>query len=182
MMLTVAYFAHKNGWGADIKFEWPRVGQGAGRTAVVVGWPLALWLLVTKAGLPRAADGVRRPGRCCSPPTGSSSFQAVLPIMTPVLLIGGMTTGMFTPTEGAIAACVWAMVLGLAWYRTLSWKMFVKVCLDTVETTATVLFIVAAAVDLRLDAHRHRRHRGHRANGCWASPRSPGCSCCWPTC
>ena len=72
-------------------------------------------------------------------------FQAVLPIMTPVLLIGGMTTGIFTPTEGAIAACVWAMVLGLAWYRTLSWKMFVKVCLDTVETTSTVMFIVAAA-------------------------------------
>ena len=72
-------------------------------------------------------------------------FQAVLPIMTPVLLIGGMTTGLFTPTEGAIAACVWAMVLGLFWYRTLSWKMFTKVCLDTVETTATVMFIVAAA-------------------------------------
>jgi len=65
--------------------------------------------------------------------------------MTPVLLIGGMTTGLFTPTEGAIAACVWAMFLGLVWYRTLRWKMFVKVCLDTVETTATVLFIVAAA-------------------------------------
>jgi tripartite ATP-independent transporter DctM subunit len=72
-------------------------------------------------------------------------FQAVLPVMTPVLLIGGMTTGIFTPTEGAIAACVWAMVLGLAWYKTLSWKMFVKVCLETVETTSTVLFIVAAA-------------------------------------
>ena len=65
-------------------------------------------------------------------------FQAVLPIMTPVLLIGGMTTGIFTPTEGAIAACLWAMVLGFAWYRTLNWKMFVKVCLDTVETTATL--------------------------------------------
>jgi tripartite ATP-independent transporter DctM subunit len=37
------------------------------------------------------------------------------------------------------------MVLGFGWYGTLSWKMFVKVCLDTVETTATVLFIVAAA-------------------------------------
>jgi tripartite ATP-independent transporter DctM subunit len=72
-------------------------------------------------------------------------FEAVLPIMTPVLLIGGMTTGLFTPTEGAIAACVWAMVLGFAWYRTLKFKMFVKVCLDTVETTSTVLFIVAAA-------------------------------------
>jgi tripartite ATP-independent transporter DctM subunit len=72
-------------------------------------------------------------------------FQAVLPIMTPVLLIGGMTTGLFTPTEGAIAACIWAMVLGIRVVRTLSWKTFVKVCLDTVETTSTVLLIVAAA-------------------------------------
>ncbi|MDP2450410.1 MAG: TRAP transporter large permease [Polaromonas sp.] len=144
MMLTVAYFAHKNGWGADIKFEWPRVIKALVETLVVAGWPLALWLLITKAGFPPqitvfaglivlfAADKF-------------FNFQAVLPIMTPVLLIGGMTTGIFTPTEGAIAACLWAMVLGLAWYRTLNWKMFVKVCLDTVETTATVLFIVAAA-------------------------------------
>ena len=44
MMLTVAYFAHKNGWGADIKFEWPRVIKALVETAVVVGWPLALWV------------------------------------------------------------------------------------------------------------------------------------------
>ena len=144
MMLTVAYFAHKNGWGADIKFQWPRVIKALVETLVVAGWPLVLWLLITKAGFPPqitvfaglivlfAADKF-------------FNFQAVLPIMTPVLLIGGMVTGIFTPTEGAIAACIWAMVLGLAWYRTLNWKMFVKVCLDTVETTATVLFIVAAA-------------------------------------
>ncbi len=144
MMLTVAYFAHKNGWGADIKFEWPRVIKALTETAVVICWPVLLWALITKLGAPPqitvfiglialfAADKF-------------FNFQAVLPIMTPVLLIGGMTTGIFTPTEGAIAACVWAMVLGLAWYKTLSWKMFVKVCLDTVETTSTVLFIVAAA-------------------------------------
>ncbi|HET8746764.1 MAG TPA: TRAP transporter large permease [Ramlibacter sp.] len=144
MMLTVAYYAHKNNWGADVKFEWPRVLKALAEMAIVMGWPTVLWLLVVKAGLPAqptvltglvglfVADKLFR-------------FQAVLPIMTPVLLIGGMTTGIFTPTEGAIAACLWAMVLGLVWYRTLSWKMFVKVCLDTVETTATVLFIVAAA-------------------------------------
>jgi tripartite ATP-independent transporter DctM subunit len=37
------------------------------------------------------------------------------------------------------------MVLGFFWYRTLSFKVFTKVCLETVETTATVLFIVAAS-------------------------------------
>jgi TRAP-type C4-dicarboxylate transport system permease large subunit len=144
MMLTVAYYAHKNGWGADVKFQWPRVLKALGELAIVMGWPTALWLLVVKGGLPAqptvitglvalfVADKLFR-------------FEAVLPIMTPVLLIGGMTTGIFTPTEGAIAACLWAMVLGLAWYRTMTWKLFVKVCLDTVETTSTVLFIVAAA-------------------------------------
>jgi TRAP-type C4-dicarboxylate transport system permease large subunit len=144
MMLTVAYFAHKNGWGADVKFEWPKVIKALAETAVVVGWPLAIWWLVTAMGTPPqltvfvalvvlfAADKF-------------FNFQAVLPIMTPVILIGGMTTGVFTPTEGAIAACVWAIVLGFFWYRTLNFKMFVKISLDTVETTATVLFIVAAA-------------------------------------
>jgi TRAP-type C4-dicarboxylate transport system permease large subunit len=144
MMLTVAYFAHKNGWGGDVKFDWPKLLKALMETLVVIAWPLVIWLLVTEVGthaqltvlvglvLLFAADKL-------------FNFQAVLPIMTPVLLIGGMTTGVFTPTEGAIAACVWALILGFLWYRTLHFKLFVKICLDTVETTATVLFIVAAA-------------------------------------
>ena len=144
MMFTVAYFAHKNKWGADIKFEWPRLIKALLETLVVIAWPLVLWLLVTQAGLPPQAT-VAAGLVVLFAADKYFGFQAVLPIMTPVLLIGGMTTGIFTPTEGAIAACIWAMALGLAWYRTLTWKMFVKVCLDTVETTSTVLFIVAAA-------------------------------------
>ena len=143
MMATVAWYAHRNGWGGDVKFDRRRLARALMETAIVAGWPLAIWWLVD-AGLPAqltvivgvvvlfAADRWLR-------------FEAVLPIMTPVLLIGGMSTGVFTPTEGAIAASVWALFLGLVWYRTLTWKSFVKVCLDTVETTSTVLFIVAAA-------------------------------------
>lgn len=143
MMLTVAYFAHKNGWGGDIKFVWSRFGRALIETAVVIAWPLSLYYAV-QWGAPAQATVVA--GLVVLfVADWKFRFQAVLPIMTPVLLIGGMTTGLFTPTEGAIAACVWAMVLGLFWYRTLSWKMFVKVCLDTVETTSTVMFIVAAA-------------------------------------
>ena len=144
MMATVAYYAHKNGWGADIKFEWHRIVKALIETAVVIVWPVVIWLLVTQFGLPAQATVIV--GLVVLFAADKFfNFQAVLPVMTPVLLIGGMTTGIFTPTEGAIAACIWAMVLGMAWYRTLSWKMFVKVSMDTVETTATVLFIVAAA-------------------------------------
>ena len=109
----------------------------------MAAWPLLLWGLIRVGAPPHitviagqvapfALDKIFK-------------FEAVLPIMTPVLLIGGMTTGLFTPTEGAIAASAWALFLGLVWYRTMSFKMFVKVSLDTVETTATVMFIVAAA-------------------------------------
>ncbi len=144
MMLTVTWYAHKNQWGGDVGFDSRRFLKAAMELALVVAWPVLLWVAVKKLGAPAqltvfgglaslfVLDRIFR-------------FQALLPIMTPVLLIGGMTTGLFTPTEGAIAACVWAMFLGLVWYRTLSVKMFVKVCLDTVETTSTVLFIVAAA-------------------------------------
>ena len=144
MMLTVAYFAHKNGWGADVPFAWSRLNKALVETAVVIGWPLLLWLLIGKLGFPPQVT-VAAALVALFAADKAFNFQAVLPIMTPVLLIGGMTTGIFTPTEGAIAACVWSLILGFAWYGTLTFKSFVKVCLDTVETTSTVLFIVAAA-------------------------------------
>jgi TRAP-type C4-dicarboxylate transport system permease large subunit len=144
MMATVAYFAHKNKWGGDIKFSASRIGRALIELGAVIVWPLATWALVNHAGLPARAVVL---GAVVSLFVCDRIFkwQAVLPIMTPVLLIGGMTTGLFTPTEGAIAASAWALFLGLVWYRTMNWRMFVKVSLDTVETTATVMFIVAAA-------------------------------------
>jgi TRAP-type C4-dicarboxylate transport system permease large subunit len=143
MMVTVGYYAHKNDWGADVPFEWRRMGKAFGELAVVFGWPLAIWGAMV-AGLPfNLAVGIGLVVLFAA--DWKFRFEAVMPIMTPVLLIGGMTTGVFTPTEGAIAACVWALVLGLVWYRTLHWRMLVKVSMDTIETTATVLFIVAAA-------------------------------------
>ena len=74
------------------------------------------------------------------------TFIAAAPaLLTPALIVGGMTFGWFTPTEAAIAACSWAILLGLFVYKSMSWKMFYKVTMDTVETTAGVLLIVGAA-------------------------------------
>ena len=74
------------------------------------------------------------------------TFVAAFPaLLTPAIIIGGMTFGWFTPTEAAIAACAWALMLGVLLYRTMSWKQFYKVTMDTIETTAGVLLIVGAA-------------------------------------
>lgn len=75
----------------------------------------------------------------------SSFQQAFLPLLTPVILVGGMVTGVFTPTEAAIAATAYAMILGLFVYRSLSWREFVRVSLETMETTSIILLIVAGA-------------------------------------
>jgi len=66
-------------------------------------------------------------------------------LMAPVILIGGMTMGWFTPTEAAMAAVIWALFLGLVRYRSMSFRTLAKATFDTIETTASVLFIVTAA-------------------------------------
>ena len=76
---------------------------------------------------------------------GYTAKRAFLPLMTPVLLVGGMTTGAFTPTEAAIAATFYALFLGTVVYRTLNWDSLLRVTAETIETTAVVLLIVAGA-------------------------------------
>jgi tripartite ATP-independent transporter DctM subunit len=76
---------------------------------------------------------------------GVTFVAALPPLLTPAIILGGMTFGWFTPTEAAIAACTWAIILGIFLYKSLSMKQFYKVTMDTIETTAGVLLIVAAA-------------------------------------
>ncbi len=70
---------------------------------------------------------------------------AFLSLMTPIIIVGGILFGIFTPTEAAIAACFYALMLGIVVYRTLSWRRLLRVSMDTIETTAVILFIVAGA-------------------------------------
>jgi TRAP-type C4-dicarboxylate transport system permease large subunit len=143
MMLTVGFFAYRHHWGRDIEFRWSRIVKALLELAVVVVFPSVIWLATTAGTDPTSTFFISLVILLIADRV--FAFNAVLPIMTPVLLIGGMTSGVFTATEGAIAACVWALFLGLLWYRTLNWRMLIKVSMDTIETTSTVLMIVAAA-------------------------------------
>jgi tripartite ATP-independent transporter DctM subunit len=72
-------------------------------------------------------------------------IDAALPLFTPVIIVGGIVSGMFTPTEAAIAAVVYSLFLGVIVYRTLDWRKVLRVSMDTVETTAAIMLIVAAS-------------------------------------
>ena len=143
MMLTVAYYAHTRGYGSDTPFSWLRLSRAMLEIVVVLGFPLAIWLLTLVDVSVNYAVGISMGALLAL--DWIFKFSAVMALMAPVILIGGMTMGWFTPTEAAVAAVVWALFLGLVRYRSLTWRMLVKASMDTIETTSTVLLIVAAA-------------------------------------
>lgn len=71
--------------------------------------------------------------------------DAILALLMPVIILGGIYTGVFTPTESAVVACVYALIIGLLVYKELKWKDLPKVFYDAALTSAIVLVIIANA-------------------------------------
>jgi TRAP-type C4-dicarboxylate transport system permease large subunit len=143
MMATVAYFARRNGWGGDVAFNWARLGGATLEILLVLAFPMAVWLAVRAGMSVNASAGVAFALLLLL--DWRFNFSAVLALMAPVILIGGMTLGWFTPTEAAVAAVIWALFLGLVRYRSMTLRTLVQATFETIETTASVLFIVTAA-------------------------------------
>ncbi|RJE84489.1 TRAP transporter large permease [Paracoccus onubensis] len=66
-------------------------------------------------------------------------------LLTPVLLIGGLLSGMFGPTEAAGITVAYAILIGVLIYRTLTLRALIDTTRETVLATANILFVVAAA-------------------------------------
>ncbi|MCF3640268.1 TRAP transporter large permease [Rhizobium sp. TRM95111] len=143
MMLTVFIFAHRKGWGSDTPFELKRLAGAALEVLIVLCFPVVVYALMLAGLSINIAVGIALVLLVAL--DYCFDFSAVMALMTPILLIGGMTMGWFTPTEAAVAAVIWSLFLGLVRYRTMTMKTLAKASFDTIETTASVLFIVTAA-------------------------------------
>lgn len=66
-------------------------------------------------------------------------------LLMPVIILGGIYGGVFTPTEAAAVSAVYGLFVGIFIYRTLKVKQLIKILVDSASTTATVMFITAAA-------------------------------------
>lgn len=71
-------------------------------------------------------------------------WRAVPSLFTVVIILGGIFSGWFTPTEAAAIACLYAFILGLV-YRNMTMKQFMQSVRESMVTTVQVMFIVAAA-------------------------------------
>ncbi|NQY25336.1 MAG: TRAP transporter large permease subunit [Campylobacteraceae bacterium] len=67
-------------------------------------------------------------------------------LMTIVIVIGGIYGGIFTPTEAAAVAAVWAFIVSVFIYKDITFKEFYNVSLDSAKTTAMIMFIITNAM------------------------------------
>ena len=74
----------------------------------------------------------------------ASTKAAFLPMLTPVIIIGGIMTGIFTPTEAAVVASLYALFLGF-FYGDLKWKDLPDIFWISIRQTVSLLFIISAA-------------------------------------
>lgn len=74
----------------------------------------------------------------------STGVRVIGPLGAPVIILGGILGGIFTPTEAAAVGALYMLVLGLV-YRELSWRDLPKIFAEAVMTTAAIMLIVASA-------------------------------------
>lgn len=77
---------------------------------------------------------------------GVATRSAILPLLTPVIILGGILSGVFTPTEASAIAVGYALVLSVFVMRTISIKDLPRIFTKSAQASAVVLLLVGAAI------------------------------------
>jgi tripartite ATP-independent transporter DctM subunit len=101
---------------------------------------LVAWLIVARKDQVQVLP--RMPMRERARVTARSLWALVMPIG----IVGGMKFGIFTPTEAAVVAAVYAFVIGMFVYRELKWNAIYPLVVSAAKTTAVVVFLIACAL------------------------------------
>ncbi len=72
-------------------------------------------------------------------------WQSMPALLTPIILIGGIVSGLFTPTESAAFASMYALLVGLFFYRTIKVKNLPRILIETMKMSSLSLFALATA-------------------------------------
>jgi C4-dicarboxylate transporter DctM subunit len=71
--------------------------------------------------------------------------ESAVALAMPLIILGGIYSGAFTPTESAAVASLYGLLVGFLWYRNLTFKSIFSVSKKTVEVSATILFLIATS-------------------------------------
>ncbi len=73
------------------------------------------------------------------------TFESLPALFTPIILIGGIVLGIFTPTESAAIACIYALIIGIFFYKTIKVKALPRILMETLKLSSLSLFALATA-------------------------------------
>ncbi len=110
---------------------------------IIPGLIMGVTLMITVFLLARKRDYPKREHMAGLSELWRFFKQAFFPILTPVILLGGIFSGIFTPTEAAAIAVVYAVILGFIVFRELSFSDVPGLCVQVLKNLGTVLFILA---------------------------------------
>jgi C4-dicarboxylate transporter DctM subunit len=71
--------------------------------------------------------------------------RAIWAILAPVIILGGIYSGIFTPTEAAVVAVFYSLFVAVGVYRTMRWRDFIAILVDASVTSSVIMFIVVFA-------------------------------------
>ena len=72
-------------------------------------------------------------------------LDAIPALLTPIIILGGIYSGLLTATESAAVACVWAFIAGTFIYKELTLKDIIPILMKSAKSSAMILFIIAAS-------------------------------------
>jgi C4-dicarboxylate transporter DctM subunit len=93
--------------------------------------------------------GCDRGGKRASTTEIWTSFKDAFPaLLMPVIILGGIWSGFFTPTESAVVAVVYGLLVAMLWYRTIGWRDLPSILYSAFLTSAVVMAVVGATAAL----------------------------------
>lgn len=115
------------------------------KSGLFIGIAIMIVLMAVVLILAKKESWPKAEGKITPKEFGRSFFKAIPALLLPVIILGGIYSGLLTPTESASVAVVWAFIAGVYIYREITVKDLVPIILDSARSAAMVLFIVATS-------------------------------------
>jgi tripartite ATP-independent transporter DctM subunit len=112
---------------------------------IVPGLLMGVGLILVWWYLARDMDVKPQPRRSWGE-RGQSVVKGLWALMLPVIILGGLRGGFFTPTEAAVVAAAYSMFVAMVIYREVNCRQLVRLLVDAARTTSTVMFLCAGAL------------------------------------
>ena len=115
------------------------------KSGIVAGLMIAVVLVVISAYLARKEMWPKNTEKFTWSSLGKSFVKAIPAICLPVIVLGGIYSGLLTPTEAASVAVVYSLIVGVFVYKEIKLKDIIPIILDSGKSSAMILFIIATS-------------------------------------